>query len=42
MYEIWNEKTKQLEKITRRVKGVEAVILQHEIDHWYGKTIYTK
>jgi peptide deformylase len=40
MYEIWNEKEKKFEKVTRRVKGVEAIILQHEIDHWNGKTIY--
>ena len=40
--EVWNDKDKILEKVTRRVKGVEAIIIQHEIDHWNGKTIYTK
>jgi len=42
MYDIWNKKENKLEKVTRRVKGVEAIILQHEIDHLTGKTIFLK
>lgn len=42
IYEEWNSDTKKLEKKTRRVKGFEAIILQHECDHFRGKTIFKR
>ena len=47
IYDEFNPETKRLEKRSRKVKGIESIIVQHEVDHTgglnnTGTTIYTK
>lgn len=40
IYDEWDDKEKKLISKRRIAKGTEAIIVQHEIDHLFGKTIF--
>jgi len=41
IYEEWNENSKTLEKKKGVFFGLDAIVIQHEVDHLKGKTIFT-
>lgn len=42
IYDEWDEESQQLISKRRTVKGLEAVVVQHECDHLRGVTIFTR
>ncbi len=40
IHEEYNPETKTLKKVFKKFRGAEAIVLQHETDHLYGKTIF--
>lgn len=42
VYYLPNKDKNGLIKVAKKMRGEEAIVFQHEVDHLYGKTIFTE